>query len=92
MCNININTFHISIRKVKSIDNDVTHRKIYTTIIKILAIFILLNMANFLLISCLLTVFFKCSFCYRSNLNKFQISQQRTDLIRQKSFSFLKMF
>ena len=35
---------------VKSIDNDVKHRKIFT-ISKILAIFIFLNMANLLLIN-----------------------------------------
>ena len=28
----------------------------------------------------------KVFFCYPSNLNKFQISPQRTDLIRQKSY------
>ena len=32
----------------------------------------------------------KCFFCYPSNPNKFQISCQRTDLRRQKSFGFLK--
>ena len=32
----------------------------------------------------------KCFFCYPSNFNKFQISCQRTDFIRQISFSFLK--
>ena len=31
----------------------------------------------------------KCFFCYQSNFNKFYISCQRTDLVRQKSFSFL---
>ena len=31
----------------------------------------------------------KCFFCYPSNFNKFYISCQRTDLIRQISFSFL---
>ena len=31
----------------------------------------------------------KCFFCYSSNSNKFQISCHKTDLIRQKSFSFL---
>ena len=46
MCNIIINTFYIN--DVKSIDNDVTHRKIFT-IINILAIFIFSNMANLLL-------------------------------------------
>ena len=48
MCNIIINTFYIN--DVKSIDNDVTHRKIFT-IINILAIFIFLNTANLLLIN-----------------------------------------
>ena len=43
MCNIIINTY------VKSIDIDVTHRKIFT-LSKLLVIFILLNMANLLLI------------------------------------------
>ena len=37
-------------RYVKSIDNDITHRKIFT-IIDILAVFIFLNMANLLLIT-----------------------------------------
>ena len=48
MCNIIINTFYIIY--VKSIDNDVTHRKIFT-IVNILAIFIFIFSA------------FKC-FCY----------------------------
>ena len=41
MCNILFNTFYISNLCKKSIDSDVTHRKIFT-ITKILAIFIFL--------------------------------------------------
>ena len=48
MCNIIVNTFLTS-SSMLFIDNDVTHRKIFT-ISKILAIFIFLNMANLLLI------------------------------------------
>ena len=48
MCNIIVNTFLTS-SSMLFIDNDVTHRKIFT-ISKISAIFIILNMANLLLI------------------------------------------
>ena len=47
--------YFLHVTYVKTIDNDVTHRKTFT-IIKILVTFIFLNMANLLLINRLFSI------------------------------------
>ena len=64
---------------LKSIDNDVTHQKIFTIII-ILAIFMFLHMANLLLI------FSKCVICYLHYLKRIMNDNLYREYINSSGF------